>query len=90
MQEKILEIQHGSNDVDLRLATLSRLSLLYNAQNQFSRAEETLKDELKLRTEKSGAHNRDTLVTLCYLARVYKHRGKFKDAATLLKEVISI
>lgn len=89
MQERTLEMQHGSNDVDLKLATLSSLSLLYDAQNQFGRAEETLKDELKLRTEKAGEHCRDTLVTLCHLARVYKHLGKFSDAAKLLKEVIN-
>lgn len=90
MQERTLAMQHGSNDVDLRLATLSSLSLLYDAQNQFSRAEETLKEELELRTEKSGEHSRDTLVTLCHLARVYKHLRKFRDAARLLKEVINI
>jgi tetratricopeptide (TPR) repeat protein len=90
MQEKTLEMQHGSKDVDLRLATLSSLSLLYDAQNQFSRAEETLKEELELRTEKFGKHSRDTLVTSCHLARVYKHLGKFNNAARLLKEVIDI
>ena len=83
-------MQHGSNDVDLKVATLSSLSLLYDAKNQFSRAEETLKEEVKLRTEKFGAQSRDTLVTLCHLARVYKHLGKFRDAAKLLKEVIEI
>jgi tetratricopeptide (TPR) repeat protein len=90
MQEKTLEMQHGSNDVDLRLATLSRLSLLYDAQNQFGRAEKTLKEELELRTAKFGKQSPDTLVTSCHLARVYKRLRNFKDAARLLKEVIDI
>lgn len=75
---------------DLMLATLSSLALLYDAQNQFSRAEETLKEEVKLRTERSGQHSRDRLLALCHLARVYKGLGKYRDAAKLLEEVINI
>jgi tetratricopeptide (TPR) repeat protein len=89
MQERTLEMQRDSNDFDLRLATLSSLALLYDAQSQLSSAEAILKEEVELQTERSGQHSRETLLVSCHLARVYKGLGKYRDAAKLLEEVIT-
>ncbi|KAJ5542269.1 hypothetical protein N7535_004690 [Penicillium sp. DV-2018c] len=90
MQQETLELQRGRDDVDLKLATLTILSFLYETGNQFNQVEETLKQELDLRREKSGARDRDILVAMWHLAKVYKCLGKFQDAAMLLKSVISV
>lgn len=93
MQEETLAMLRDSKHIDLRLATLNSLSLLYDAGGKYSLAEKALKEELELRAEKAGANGRvtlDTLATMCHLARVYKNLKKFEDAARLLKEVISI
>jgi tetratricopeptide (TPR) repeat protein len=90
MQQETLELQRGRGEADLKLATLSILPFLHEARNQFIQVEETLKQELDLRREKSGAGDRDTLVAMWHLAKVYKRLGKFQDAATLLKSVISV
>lgn len=61
MQQETLELQRGRDDVDLRLVTLSISSFLYEDLNQFIQAEETLRQELDLRREKSSTRDRDTL-----------------------------
>lgn len=93
IQEETLTMLRDSKHIDLRLATLNSLSLLYDAREEYSLAEKALKEELELRAKKAGTHGRvtlDALATMCHLARVYRNLKKFQDAARLLKEVISI